>query len=71
MLALAPKEHWMSSWPARQCLLVAAPPPEEACVYVLANRLDAYAGITATSKAQGDRGGYVPLGQRVATGSTW
>ena len=35
---------------ARQCLLVVAPPPEEACMYVLADRLDAYVGITATSR---------------------
>ena len=35
---------------ARHCLLVVAPPPGEACVYVLANCLDVYVGITATSK---------------------
>ena len=35
---------------ARQCLLVVAPPPEEACMYVLASRLDVYVGITAASK---------------------
>ena len=33
---------------ARQCLLVVAPPPEEACMYVLASRLDVYVGTTAT-----------------------
>ena len=35
---------------ARQCLLVVAPPPGEACIYVLASRLDVYVGITATSR---------------------
>ena len=35
---------------ALQCMLVVAPPPEEACVYVLASRLDVYVGITATSR---------------------
>ena len=34
---------------ARQCLLVVAS-LEEACVYVLASRLDVYVGITATSR---------------------
>ena len=34
---------------ARQCLLVVAP-PEEACMYVLASRLDIYVGTTATSR---------------------
>ena len=36
---------------ARQCLLVVSPPPEEACMYVLASRLDVYVGITATARA--------------------
>ena len=35
---------------ARQCLLVVAPPLEEACMYVLASRLDTYVGIAATSR---------------------
>ena len=35
---------------ARQCLLVVAPPPEEACMYVFASRLDIYVGIMATSR---------------------
>ena len=35
---------------ARQCLLVVAPPTEEACMYVLASCLDVYVGITATSR---------------------
>ena len=35
---------------ARQCLLVVSPPPEEACMYVLASRLDVYVGITATAR---------------------
>ena len=32
---------------ARQCLLVVAPPLEEACMYVLASRLDVYVGTWA------------------------
>ena len=35
---------------ARRCMLVVAPPPEEACMYVLASRLDVYVGITTTSR---------------------
>ena len=43
---------------ARQCLLVVVPPPEEACAYVLASRLDVYVGIIATSRATA-RTGYL------------
>ena len=35
---------------ARQCLLLVAPPPDEAFIYVLASRLDVYVVITATSR---------------------
>ena len=48
MLALVPDEHWMTSWPAG-AFSWWPPPPEEACVHVLASRLDVYVGITATS----------------------
>ena len=34
----------------KKALDVVAPPPEEACMYVLASRLAVYAGITATSR---------------------
>ena len=45
-----PARRALGEFLARQCLLVVAPPPEEACMYVLANRLDVYVGITATSR---------------------
>ena len=53
---------------ARQCLLVVAPPPEEACTCVRASRLDVYVGITATSRLLLVR---LPRVLHVAIGNTW
>ena len=53
---------------ARHCLLVVAPPPEEACMYVLASRLDAY---VASRPRLGLPPARLPRVLRVATGSAW
>ena len=42
------RRHWTSSWLASVDSWL--PPPEEACMYVLASRLDVYVGITAASR---------------------